>query len=99
MLEDQRATQQALDKLAAVTTMKNLRRNAQEALDDLWAEHKIPFQLTAHKVEVGENPDYYTVRFHDSRLPLLFIYWNPKESFKTAVREVVKCTVGKRRTD
>ena len=90
--------QQALDQPAGITTTQNLRRDAQEALDDLWAAHEIPFKLTVYEVRVGRNPDYYTVGFHDSRLPLLFIYQNPKESFKTAVREGVGRTVGKRRT-
>lgn len=88
----------APDQSAGNSTMQDLRRDAQEALDDLWAAHEIPFKLTAYEVGVGGNPDYYTVRFHDSRLPLLFIYQNPKESFKTAVREGVERTVGKRRS-
>ena len=70
---------------------------AQETFDELWAEQLIPFKLTPHKVEVGGDPGHYTVLFSDTRLPSLFIYWNPaKESFKTAVREVAERTVGKR---
>jgi len=69
---------------------------AQEAADELWTEQVIPFKLTAHKVEAGD-PGHYTVHFFDTRLPSLFVYWNPeKESFKTAVREVAERTVGKR---
>jgi hypothetical protein len=56
----------------------------------------IPFKLTVHKVEAGE-PGHYTVHFFDAQLRSLFIFWNAeKESFKTAVREVGKSTVGKR---
>jgi len=70
---------------------------AQEAVNELWAEQVIPFKLTAHKVEAGVEPGRYTVHFFDARLHSLFIYWNPeKESFKTAVREVGQRTVGKR---
>ena len=70
---------------------------AQETFDELWAEQVIPFRLTAHKVEVGGDPGHYTVHFFDTRLPSLFIYWNPaKEPFKTAVREVAERTVAKR---
>jgi len=99
MLEKHRAgAQHALDQSADITSMQNLQRDAQAALDDLWAAHKIPFKLTAYEVGVGGNPDYYTVRFHDSRLPLLFIYQNPTESFKAAVREGVERTVGQRRS-
>lgn len=69
---------------------------AQETVDELWAEQVIPFKLTAHKVEARE-PGHYTVHFFDTRLPLLFVYWNPeKESYKRAVREVVERTVGRR---
>ena len=70
---------------------------AQEAVDELWAEQVIPFKLTAHNIDAGENPGYYTVHFFDTRVRSLFIYWNPeKESFKTATRGVVTRTVGKR---
>ena len=70
---------------------------AQEAADELWSEQIIPFKLTAHTVEAGSQPGYFTVQFLDNRVPSLFIYWNlDKESFKTAVREVAKRTVGKR---
>ena len=69
---------------------------AQEAVNELWAEQVIPFKPTAHKVEASGNGQY-TVQFFDARLSSLFIYWNPeKESFKSAVRIVGKRTVGKR---
>jgi hypothetical protein len=69
---------------------------AQEIFDELWAEQVIPFKLTTHKVQVCD-PGHYTVYFFDTRLPSLFVYWNPaKESFKTAVRAVALRTVGKR---
>ena len=70
---------------------------AQEAVNELWAEQVIPFKLTAHKVEASGEHGNYTVHFFDSRLRSLFIYWNPeKGSFKRAVREVGERTVGKR---
>ena len=70
---------------------------AQEAVDELWAEHGIPFKLAAHNVEAVGGPGFYTVHFSNKRLHSLFIYWNPaKESFKTAVREVAENTVGRR---
>jgi hypothetical protein len=76
---------------------KQLTIEAQEAVNELWAEQIIPFKLTAYKVEAGGEPGRYTVHFFDARLHSLFIYWNPeKESFKTAVREVGQRTVGKR---
>jgi hypothetical protein len=70
---------------------------AQEAVNELWAEQAIPFKLTAHKVEAAGQPGRYTVYFLDTRLRSLLIYWNPeRESFKKAVREVGRRTVGKR---
>lgn len=74
-----------------------LTNEAQEAVDELWAEKVIPFKLTAHEVEAGHETGHYTVHFFDPRLQSLFIFWNPeKESFKAAVREVGVHTVGKR---
>ena len=76
---------------------KQLTIEAQEAVNELWAEQVIPFKLRAQKVEAGKEPGRYTVHFFNARLHSLFIYWNPeKESFKTAVREVGQRTVGKR---
>jgi hypothetical protein len=73
-----------------------LTMEAREAVNELWVEQLIPFKLTAHKVDASGNGQY-TVHFFDARLPSLFIYWNPeKGSFKAAVREVGKRTVGKR---
>lgn len=70
---------------------------AQEAVDELWAEKGIPFKLAAQSVEACREAGFYTVHFSNSRLNSLFIYWNPaKESFKGAVRAVCEHTVCKR---
>jgi hypothetical protein len=99
MLENQRrGTRQTLGKLTAVVPIENLRLDAQEALDDLWAEHEIPFKTTAYEVLAGGHPGYYMVRIQDQRVPSLFIFWNGTESFKAAVRTVLERTLGKRRT-
>ena len=72
---------------------------AQQTLDDMWAEHVIPFRLMAHELERGE-PGCYTVHFRDVRVPSLFVYWDPqKGSFQSALRAVVKNTVGRRSPD
>jgi hypothetical protein len=77
--------------------LEHEKAEAQQTLDELWAEHVIPFKLTAHMLEAVGEPGRYMVHFFDSRLQTLFIYWNPeRESFKTAVREVVTHTVGQR---
>jgi len=77
--------------------MENLHRQAQEAVEELWVEGGIPFKLTARKVEAGEHRDYYRVYFFDSRFPARIVYWNPaRESFKSAVGELVKLTLGRR---
>jgi hypothetical protein len=70
--------------------------HAQQTLDEMWAEHVIPFRLTAYELERGE-PGCYTVHFRDVRISSLFIYWDPqKGSFESALRAVVKNTVGRR---
>ena len=52
---------------------------AQEAVNELWAEQAIPFKLTAHKVEAGE-PGHYTVHFFDAQLRSLFIFGTLRRS-------------------
>jgi len=76
--------------------LENEKAQAQQTLDELWAEHGIPFKLTAHNVEAGDQPNYYRVYFLDSRLPQLLIYSPSKESFNAAFRSVIERTVGKR---
>jgi len=48
---------------------------AQQALEWLFSEHLLPFELSAHRVEpIGSEE--YIVRFHDSRLRSVDISWH-----------------------
>lgn len=61
---------------------------AQQALDELFSEHLLPFELSAHRVEAigGEE---YIVRFNDSRLPAVDLSWCQGECFKDVFRVAV----------
>jgi hypothetical protein len=68
------------------------RLNAQEATEELFREKRIPFKLTVKEVRIlGDDfPDYYRIRFAD-RLGDMTLFWKAgRESFKTAVREVIE---------
>ena len=65
--------------------------DAQRAVDELFEEKRIPFKLTVKKVEIlgADFPDYYRIKFAD-RLGNMTLFWKAgRESFKTAVREVI----------
>jgi tRNA A-37 threonylcarbamoyl transferase component Bud32 len=67
---------------------------AQQALDELFSEHLLPFELTAHKLEsIGSGE--YIVRFHDSRLTSIDVSWVQGQSFKDVVRTAVLARVGR----
>lgn len=66
--------------------------DAQRAVDELFEEKRIPFQLTVKKVEIlgADFADYYRIKFAD-RLGDMTLFWKAgRESFKTAVREVIE---------
>lgn len=64
------------------------KEEAQDAIDDLFAEHLLPFKLTAHKVTLlGANE--YIVRFHDTRLPSIDITCPQGQSFRDVFRETL----------
>jgi hypothetical protein len=71
--------------------------DAQHALDELFSEHLIPFELSAYAVEpIGLQE--YMIRFHDSRVNSVIVSWYQGLSFKdvcrTAVLERVKSYSG-----
>lgn len=54
---------------------------APQALEWLFSEHLLPFELSAHRVEpIGSEE--YIVRFHDSRLRSVDISWHQGQCFK-----------------
>jgi hypothetical protein len=61
--------------------LEKQRVEAQQALDELFSEYLLPFELTAHKLEsIGSRE--YIVRFHDSRLSSIDVSWVQGQCFK-----------------
>src|ERR1700682_1125124 len=56
-----------VDMKPAITAIESMKLTAQETLDELFAQHLIPFKLSARVVE-SLGLEEYIVRFHDSRL-------------------------------
>jgi len=61
---------------------------AQQALDELFSEHLLPFKLSAHMVTSSGAKDYM-VHFYDSRLHSVEVLWHQDESFKNLLRAAV----------
>lgn len=61
---------------------------AQQALDDLFREDLLPFQLTAHKV-TEENRGQIRIHFYDSRLHSIILELQKPVSIKRQLREAV----------
>jgi hypothetical protein len=66
---------------------------AQKALDELFSERLLSFEVSAHSVEAIGLQEY-VIRFDDSRLPSVIVSWYRGLDFKdvcrTAVLERVK---------
>ena len=73
---------------------RNMKFEVQETLDELFGEHLIPFELTAHKVN-ADRPGEYEVPFYDSRIHSMRFSWTEggsplKEIVRTAVLDRAK---------
>ncbi|HXM35123.1 MAG TPA: hypothetical protein VN920_08050 [Pyrinomonadaceae bacterium] len=68
--------------------LEDQRAEAQQALDELFSEHLLPFELSARKVE-SIGVEEYIVYFHDSRLRSVDISWCQGECFKDVFRAAV----------
>lgn len=75
-------------------TSDNLTLEAQSVLDDLWATKRIPFQLTAHKVD-SLGSEEYIIRFYDRRINSIDISWRKENSFKDALTVAVLARVAR----
>jgi hypothetical protein len=73
------------------TDKEQIKLWVQEALDELFIEHLLPFKLTAYEVN-GEGRDY-VVPFYDSRLHSIRFCWTDNRSFKQVVRAAVLARV------
>jgi len=65
-----------------------MKLGAQQALDELFAESRIPFRLSARIVE-SIGMEEYIVRFHDSRLHSVDVSWQRNQTFKTVFRAAI----------
>jgi hypothetical protein len=66
----------------------NMILSVQETLDELFVEHKIPFELTAYKVN-AEGADEFSVPFYDSRIHSMTFSWKGGGPFRDVVRAAV----------
>ena len=62
---------------------------AQQALDELLKEGKLPFKLQARIVRQEGFPHNYVIYFHDSRCRSVTVHCDTVESFKELVRAAV----------
>ena len=67
--------------------LDSLNSAAQEAIEELWNEHRIPFK--PHAGKVTSEGSYYTVHFYDSRLNAVIVPRNDRQPFKELVRAAV----------
>ena len=70
-----------------------LEAEAQQVLDELWAEKLIPFALTVGKIT--KAPDEYTLHFYDSRIRTARVPLTKGHSFREMVRSAVLERVAK----
>ena len=68
-----------------------LEAEAQQVLDELWAEKAIPFALNVGKLTRGVGE--YTIHFHDSRIRTARILLTDDQSFRDMVRTTVLARV------
>ena len=70
-----------------------LEAEAQQVLDELWAEKLIPFALTVGKIT--KAPAEYTLHFYDSRIRTARVVLTRGHSFREMVRSAVLARVAK----
>jgi hypothetical protein len=70
-----------------------LEAEAQQVLDELWAEKLIPFALTVGKIT--KAPAEYTLHFYDSRIRTARVPLTKGHSFREMVRSAVLERVAK----
>jgi hypothetical protein len=75
-------------RLQMKTDTENMKLAAQAALDELFAQHLIPFELSARKVDrIGSEE--YIIRFYDSRIRSIDISWRQGQSFEDVFKASV----------
>ncbi|MCU1265950.1 MAG: hypothetical protein JWM21_2268 [Acidobacteria bacterium] len=76
----------------AVGEPLSMKTEAQEVLNELWAEKAIPFELSVGRLTKGA--DGYTIHFYDSRIRTVCVPLTG-HSFKDLVRIAVLARVAK----
>jgi hypothetical protein len=74
-------------KAKQATEPLTLEAEAQQVLDELWADKAIPFALRLGKLT--KSADEYTLHFYDSRMRKAHVPLSQERSFKEMVREAV----------
>lgn len=64
-----------------------LEAEAQQVLDELWAEETLPFKLSVGKLT--ESTGHYTIHFYDSRIRTADVRLTDGSSFQEMVRAAV----------
>lgn len=84
-------------KHKAFTVMRHfsltMETEAQQVLDELWAEKLLPFQMNVGKLTKGM--DQYTIHFYDSRLRTTKVPVLAGRAWQDMVRKAVLARVGK----
>ena len=74
--------------------LEDKKAEAQQALDELFSEHLLPFKLSARRVQ-SIGLEEYIVRFDDSRLRSIDVSWVQGEAFKDVFRDAVLQRLGR----
>ena len=74
--------------------LEEKKAEAQQALDELFRESLLPFELHARKIS-SIGLEEYIIYFYDSRLHSIDITWCQAECFKNVVRAAVLERIGR----
>ena len=74
-------------------SIRQLEAEAQQVLNDLWADSLIPFALNVGKIT--KNVDGYTIHFYDSRIHSAIVPFDKERPFSETVRSAVLARAAK----
>lgn len=70
-----------------IAALAKLKVEAQAAVDELFAQHALPFNLTVKEVDGFEIVDYYYIYFRE--IDPVIVACQPEESFNWSVKAAV----------
>ncbi len=76
--------------------LEKQRAEAQQALDELFSERLLPFELSAERLD-SIGGEEYIVRFRDRRLRAIDVSWPQDQSFKDVFRTAIVERLGRMR--